>query len=146
MAEMSKKARSLSSPLPADLRAKALNIEETVLEKLKPRLKIALDAIAAGRRKVAGKLLAPAKATQARAQANATNTTQQQDLKQQLAQQQITLEPLALELKAQSVSLQVAQQANGDAKKERELRQKAVLDAVKREPLRRTVTGSFRAH
>lgn len=133
-------------PLPADLRAKALNIEEKVLAKLKPRLKGALDAIAAGRRKVAGKLPAPAKATQARAQANDTNKAQEQDLKQQLAQQQITLEPLALDLKAQSVSLQVAQQANGDAKKERELRQKAVLEAIKREPPRRTVTGSFRVH
>jgi hypothetical protein len=132
--------------LPAGLRKKALDIEEDILKKLKPRIKGALDAISAGRRKEAGRLPAPAKATQARAQANATNKAQEQDLKQQLAQQQITLEPLALDLKAQSVTLPVAQQANGDAKKERELRQKAVLDAIKREPPRRTVTGSFRVH
>jgi hypothetical protein len=49
---------------------------------------------------------------------------------------------LALDLKAQSVP--AAEQANGDAQKERELRQKAVLDAVEREPRRRTVTDSFR--
>lgn len=49
-------------------------------------------------------------------------------------------------LKPQKQKLKAAKQARGDKKKERMLRQKEVLEILKKEPPRRTVTGSFRVH
>lgn len=65
---------------------------------------------------------------------------------------------LAQELKAQkieivhedlrpaSVKLTAAKLAKGDLKKEKQLRQEQVLEILKQEPPRKTVTGSFRSH
>lgn len=71
---------------------------------------------------------------------------QEAELTQALKKEGVEVTSASVSLKAHPWKLDVARRAGGDKKKERELRAQAVVEQIRSEPPRRSVTGSFRVH
>lgn len=70
---------------------------------------------------------------------------QEAELQSELKKDGIEVTSSAVDLKAHPWHLDVAKRANGDKRKERQLRAQVVVEQLRAVPPRRTVTGSFRS-
>jgi hypothetical protein len=71
---------------------------------------------------------------------------QQAELNKALEKEGVKVSVRSTSLKPHAWKFDAAKRAGGDKKKERELRAQAVIDQLRSEPPRRTVTGQFRVH
>jgi hypothetical protein len=132
------------SKLQAGVIDKARLIEKRVLDRFEPRVRGEFNSLNKTRRTskiVPQKTLGPSAAKLA-----TLDRDRDKAIVDALAKANITMEPVAPDLRVQSLKLDAAQRARGDKNQEAQLRQQAVLEQVRAEPARRTVTGHFRVH
>jgi len=132
--------------LPPALRQRALQVQEGVLRKFAPQLKEQAQRLERVMREARPGGPPPPEVRRLKEEIAQLERSRDSELAAALRAARIPIEPLAADRRPQAVVLDAERLARGDVALERQLRQKAVLDAVRSEPPRRTVTGHFRVH
>ena len=128
--------------IPPIRRNRALLLQQRVIEQFADRINASRLELS---RLSSSKQATRAQVAQARQQLAELEAAQETEILAQLRKAGLPQPNPKTDLKAQPMNVDV-RSARGDPQKQRLLRDQAVLAAIKSEPPRRTVTGSFRVH